>query len=142
MIKINLAKKKQASYAVEAVNTKPGILDALKFADSSDWLAILYRVLFPVILSVITYFVYEYYIQVKTDEFQVEVANAEKEKIKLKNELKKYSGFEIKKAELEKIGQTFGLKIKIIEQLIQGKDHTVKSMIALSQSCPKDVWIT
>jgi len=146
MIKINLARKKQASYSSEETTSKAGLLSSLKSigssADSSDLVGILSKVLLPVVLCIISYFGYSYFIQTRLDEFQVEMANVEKEKTKVQGELKKISGFEVQKVELEKIGQTFGLKIKTIEQLILGKDHTMKSMIALSQSCPKDVWIT
>lgn len=105
-------------------------------------MGILSKVLLPLVLCAVTYFAFNYYTQLKTDELQVEVVNIEKEKNKIQDELKKIRGFEIQKAELEKTEQVINNKINTIEMLIRGKDNALKSMIALSQALPKDVWIT
>jgi len=147
MIKINLAKRKQASYAANPEGSKGGAFASLKGAfgsgaDSSEMITILRRILFPVGLCIATYFAYNYYVDLKVDEFQAEITNIDKEKTKIQNELSKIHGFEKQKTELEKTATSINTKITTIEKLIQGKDHMVKSMIALSQSLPKDVWLT
>ncbi len=145
MIKINLANKKQASYAANESGAKSGTLTSLRAlgasADSSELLTIFSRILLPLALCGAAFFVFNYYIELKTTELQIEISNVEKEKTKIQDELKKVRGFEVQKAELEKTEQIINVKINTIEQLIRGKDHTVKAMIALSQALPKDVWI-
>lgn len=142
MIKINLAKKKQASYS-EVGTSKASALGALRdSASSSDLVGILSKILLPLGLCAASYFAFNYYIDLKANELQMEAGNIEKEKTKVQEEFKKVRGFEVQKAELEKTAQVINAKISTIEQLILGKDHTVKSMIALSQALPKDVWIT
>lgn len=146
MIKINLALKKQASYSSDEVAAKGGGLSALKSlgssADSSELVSILSRILLPLALCGGAFFAYNYVIDLRTEEMSMEVANIDKEKIKIQEELRKIKGFEVQKLELEKTSQVINAKISTIEQLIRGKDHTVKAMIALSQSLPKDVWLT
>ncbi len=146
MIKINLAKKKQVTYSGSEGESTGGVLSSIKAfgasADSSDFIGIVSKILLPVVLCIISYFAFSYFIQLKTDELQVEATNIENEKTKIQDELKKIGGFEKQKIELEKTQQVINVKITTIEQLIQGKDHTVKSMIALSQALPKDVWVT
>ncbi len=145
MIKINLAKKKQASYANES-SAKSGTLTSLRAlgasADSSELVSILSKILLPLALCGVSYFAFNYYIDIKTEELTVEAMNIDKEKIKIQDELKKIRGFEDQKVQLEKTSQVINAKINTIEQLIVGKDHTVKAMIALSQALPKDLWIT
>lgn len=144
MIKINLAKKKQASYA--GSEAKGGTLTSLKAlgasADSSELIGILSKVLLPLALCGVAYFGFNYYIDLKTEELNIEAANIEKEQEKIQSELKKIRGFEEQKVQIERASTMMGNKITTIEKLILGKDHTVKAMIALSQALPKDVWIT
>jgi Tfp pilus assembly protein PilN len=64
------------------------------------------------------------------------------EKTKVEAQLRKFSGFEAQKAELEKTANAINIKITTIEKLIRGKDAAFKSLLALSQSLPKDVWLT
>lgn len=146
MIKINLAKKKQASYSGSESSSKTATSGLFKgmgdSVSSGDLSGIMVRIMLPLVLCVISYFGFNYFIELKTEELQIEVSNVEKEKIQIQTQLKKISGFEKQKVELEKTAQVINVKINTIEQLIRGKDHTVKALIALSQSLPKDVWIT
>ena len=144
MIKINLAKRKQASYAAGSAGAKTGTLTSLKAlgVDSSEMMAVLSKLSVPLGLCVLAYFSYNYYTDQKAEEFQNEVTSVDKEKQKIQGELQKIHGFETQKIELEKTALIINNKINTIEKLILGKDHMVKSMIALSQSLPKDVWLT
>lgn len=143
MIKINLALKKQASYAAEdAAGKTSGFSLKSIGANSEELMSVLSQVFFPLILSCGVYFAFNYYIQLRTDEFRVELGNIDSEKIKIQSELKKIQGFEAQKNELEKTAQIINTKISTVDDLIRGKDHMLKSMIALSQSLPKNVWLT
>jgi hypothetical protein len=146
MIKINLAKKKQVSYSANESSAKSGTMSSLRAfgasADSSDLVSILSRILLPLALCGVLYFAFNHFIEIKEDELKMDVVNVDKEKTKIQDELKKIRGFEAQKVELERTEQVINAKIDTIEQLIRGKDNTVKAMIALSQALPKDVWIT
>jgi len=106
MIKINLAKRKQASYATGTAGAKTGTLTSLKAlgasAESSDVISILTKILFPVALCVATYFAFNYYTDQKVEEFQNESTALNKDKTKIQGELAKIKGFENQKVELEK----------------------------------------
>lgn len=146
MIKINLATKKQVSYASSERSEKTGTLTAIRSfgssAGSSAIVGILSRALLTFALCAVCYLGFEQWMESLRAELQVEVTNIEAEKTKIQNELKKYSGFERQRAELEKNLQLIQKKNETIEGLIRGKDHTVKALITLSQSMPKEVWIT
>ena len=134
MIKINLAKKKQIAYAGSDQKAAP--------INSSDMKELMGRVMVPLVLIVGMYFGWEYYVEQRKAEMQVEIANTQKEKTKIENELAKFSGFEKQKAELEKTANAINIKITTIEKLIRGKDATLKALIDLAQALPKEVWLT
>jgi len=138
MIRINLAKKKQASYSGLAAS-KAG---ALKSFDSSSLISLLSKMTVPAALCFCSYVAFHYYSERKIQEFQNEMASVDKDKLKIQNELKKIRGSETQTAELEKVSQSINNKITAIEKLVLGRDRMVKSMISLSQSLPKDVWTT
>jgi len=71
-----------------------------------------------------------------------ELDGLNKEKEQITKELQKIKGFETVKVELERNELILRAKISTIEKLITGRDFTVKSLITLAQSMPKDVWMT
>lgn len=131
MIKINLARRKQASYS--------GGEPAAKAGEEAG--PILMKILLPLILSAVSFFAMQYFLDLKKEEMRLEVLNLSEEKTKNEQELQKYSGFEAKKTELEQTQQMINVKIDTIEKLFRGKDNMVKSIIALSQSLPKEIWL-
>jgi len=138
MIKINLALKKQAAYA-EATTAK----SILSGASSSELLTSLFpRVLLPVLLALGANFGFDYYTEFKNQELNKELVVLEGEKNKVSAELAKFSGFEAKKAELVGMMNFFNAKVSAFDDLIKDKDATLKSLVALARSCPKDVWLT
>lgn len=146
MIKINLASKKQVSYSGAERSEKTGTLTSIRAlggaAGSSAIVSILGRALVTLALCGVAYVGFDHWMESLRAELQFEASNIDKEKSKIQDELKKYSGFEKQRAELEKNLQLIQKKNETIESLIRGKDHTVKSLITLSQSLPKEVWIT
>ena len=62
--------------------------------------------------------------------------------MRIQEELKRIKGFDSVKVELERNQVILRSKIETIEKLIQGRDYTVKALVALSQSLPKEVWLT
>ena len=142
MIKINLAKKKQASYASDAASSSAGMMSSLKTFGSGDVASILTRILIPVGVCVGLYFGFDYYIQNKIESMQQEFANLETEKTKIQKELVKIKGFEIQKLEIKKTEEAILIKINTVENLIKGRDRTLKELIAIAQSIPKEVWLT
>ena len=139
MIKINLALKKQATYAESASAGK----SMLSGASSSELLTSLFpRVLLPVLLALGANFGFDYYVEFKNEELNKETVVLESEKNKISAELSRFSGFEAKKAELVGMMNFFSAKVSAFDDLLKGKDATLKSLVALARSCPKDVWLT
>lgn len=150
MIRINLAQKKQASYlaasksgSASAGGEGTNALDALKgmIAGGASLGSTLVKILVPAVLSVMAYFAYDYYTQQKIAEMQQESATIDKEKNRIEEELRKIKGYEVVKVELERNELILRTKIQTIEKLIRGRDFTVKSLVVLSQSLPKEVWL-
>lgn len=156
MIRINLAQKKQASYVG---GTKAGsfatmgkggatsvtltsIKQVFASGSASSFGPILSKIMVPLVLSVAAYFGYDYYVQQQSDEMQQESETISKEKTRIEAELRKIKGFEVVKGELERNELVIRTKIQTIEKLIRGRDFTVKSLVVLSQSLPKEVWLT
>lgn len=139
MIKINLAKKKQAAYSGGEAAPKGSSFSLGASTEGAG--PVLFKILLPVILSAVSYFAYHYWLDMKNEEMKIELSNLSEEKTRNEQELQKYSGFEAKKSELDQTQQMINLKIDTIEKLIRGKDNTVKSVIALSQALPKEVWL-
>ncbi len=149
MIRINLAQKKQASYVGGGKTgniTKGGGLGALKdafgSAGKSDLINVLTKMLVPVVLCGFAFVGFNYYISQKSSEMAQELAAINKDKERLEDELKKIKGFESVKTQLDKNSQIIKIKIETVEKLVQGRDFTVKSLVALSQSIPKEVWLS
>lgn len=72
---------------------------------------------------------------IRIDELNREVA-------KVDTELRKYSGYEKTKEELENTDKAIRTKIATIEELIAGRGQSVKVLISLSESTPKKLWFT
>lgn len=149
MIRINLAVRKQASY-VGGGTTRTGTLalsgrstsfSALRMFSEESGQSLLKRILIPVFLSVIVYFGSEYYMQQERERMLAERTQIEAERSKIQDELKRIKGFESVKAELERNELILRTKIATIEKLIKGRDFTLKTLVALTQALPRDVWL-
>ena len=139
MIRINLALKKQANYIAPKTGT---FTPSAKSAALSDLAPLLSRILLPLGLCAVAYFAQDYYTQEKLNEMSQESANIEKEKTKIQEELKRIKGFELVKTELDRNEHILSTKIETIEKLIRGRDFTVKTLVSISQSLPREVWLT
>ena len=135
MIKINLATKKQIAFA----NAEAKGVSA---PTSGDIKELAMRMLVPLGLIVAVSYGSNHYFEKRKNDFKLQMGAMQSEKTKIENQLKKFSGFETQKAELEKTANAINIKISTIEKLIRGKDATYKSLLALSQSLPKDLWLT
>ena len=143
MIRINLANKKQASYVAGASASSPSPLKSFSSSGSASAMKeVLGRVVFPLLFCVGAYFGYDYYIQTQEDQMKNEVAVINKEKTRIETELARIKGFEVVKTELEQNQEILRNKIDTIEKLIKGRDYAIKSLVAISLSLPKDVWLT
>lgn len=148
MIRINLANKKQAAYVgakTGVTGTRTGlssIRDAFGNAGKSDLITVLSKMLLPIVLCGFSFFGFSYYVQQKNNELQREISAVEKEKERLQGELRKVNGYETVKTQLDKNAQIIRIKIETVEKLIQGRDFTLKSLVALAQTLPPDVWLS
>jgi Tfp pilus assembly protein PilN len=142
MIKINLALKKQASYVTSGKTGTNTRNFNLKGAFSGGVADLATQILVPLILCLALYYGTDYYTQQKTQEMQSEVGTLEKEKDRINTELARIHGFETVKTQLEANSHLLQTKIETIEKLVRGRDFTVKSLVALSQALPKEVWLT
>ena len=150
MIRINLAVRKQASYlgsqttksGVHAVSGKSTTFNALRMFRSEGGATTLKRILVPVVLSAVIFLGSSIYIQQETEHMHDEVTQVEAERTKIQEELKRIKGFESVKDELERNELILKTKIATIEKLVRGRDFTLKSVVALTQSLPRDVWLT
>lgn len=135
MIKINLATKKQIAFA--SAESK-----GVSAPSSGDMKELVLRMFLPLAMMVAVSYGSDYYFEKRRNDFKLQLNAMQVEKTKIENQLKKFSGFEMQKAELEKTANLINIKISTIEKLIRGKDATFKSLLALSQSLPKDLWLT
>jgi Tfp pilus assembly protein PilN len=154
MIRINLAQKKQASYVGGSKTgsfssmgrSSDGLFGSIKTALSggavTSMIPMMTKILLPVVLCIAAYFAVESYTQDKLAEMQQESDTISKEKTRIEVELRKIKGYEVVKVELERNELILRTKIQTIEKLIRGRDFTVKSLVVLSQSLPKEVWLT
>ena len=146
MIRINLVQKKQASYLSGSQKTSaasgPSALKTLSQGGLDAFLPLLMRFGIPIILCVATSYAYDYIIEQKNNEMQQELASVEKDKDRINKELQKIKGFEVVKIELERNGLILRTKIDTIEKLIRGREQTPKTLIALAQAMPTEVWLT
>lgn len=140
MIKINLALRKQASYAAGATSVKAGPFVGLKA--SGELASLLSRILVPVAICVTAYFAFDSYIQGRVAEMRAETDVQQKEKTKIQGELAKISGFEAQKADLKRQEDALLNKINTVERLISGRDRALKELIGVAQALPKDVWLS
>jgi Tfp pilus assembly protein PilN len=145
MIRINLIQKKQASYVSggqKSGGAGLGFLQTLSSGGSAGLVTILKSIGIPLVLCVAANYGYGYYIQQKTSEMSAEMTTLNSEKDRINKELQKIKGFESVKVELERNELILRAKIETIEKLIRGRDFTVKSLITLAQSMPRDMWMT
>ena len=144
MIRINLSQKKQASYVSGTKGSssqKTGLFSGASKSGASI-APLIGKMVIPLLLCAAGYFGFDYYIGQRNMEMQREVDTAGKERDTIQNELKRIQGFEVVKTELEKNQLILRTKIETIEKLIRGRDLALKSLVALSQSLPKEVWLT
>ncbi|MBC7396137.1 MAG: PilN domain-containing protein [Bdellovibrionales bacterium] len=154
MIRINLIQKKQPSYVNASRNADPapGLGDKLKgftsFKDKfssqglSAYVPILITIGIPIVIGFAVTYGYNYYIDLRVEEMNQESVKLEDEKGRINKELQKMKGFESVKAELERNELVLRTKIETIEKLIRGRDFTVKTLVTLAQSMPRDIWMT
>ncbi|MBS1959646.1 MAG: PilN domain-containing protein [Bdellovibrionales bacterium] len=150
MIRINLAVRKQASY-VGGGTTRTGTLvssgrsssfAALRMFSGETGQSLIKRIMIPIVLSIVVYFGSEYYMQQERERMAAERTQVEVERGKIQDELKRIKGFESVKSELERNELILRTKIATIEKLVKGRDFTLKSLVALTQALPREVWLT
>ena len=140
MIRINLIQKKQASYVSGAQKTST--FQTLGKGGFDAFLPLIKSMGVPLVLCLAANFGSDFFTQQKLDEMTQETAKLDQEKGKINKELEKIKGYETIKGEIERSGLVLRTKIDTIEKLIRGRDFTVKSLIYLAQSMPKDIWMT
>lgn len=147
MIRINLIQKKQPSYvnSTQASSNSGSKLNAFKNLSAgglAEFAPILKSIGIPIVIGLAANFGYGYYTDQRTAEMAQESAKLETEKTTIETELKKIKGFETVKIELERNELVLRTKIDTIEKLIRGREFTVKSLVTLAQSMPRDIWMT
>lgn len=157
MIKINLAKRKQMNVAPVSMGTGSNIKSSSEAKgpsifsrfgeslsssiDSSGIVVLLTRVVIPVVISVVAYFFYNQYVSERRAEMASELQQITLDKSKIQGELNRIAGFEVLKVELEQNEKILNNKIETIQKLIANRDFAFKSLISLSNSLPREVWI-
>jgi Tfp pilus assembly protein PilN len=155
MIRVNLAVRRQASYlgagggetsttrsGVLAISGKAGSFSALRMFSGENASGALRRIAIPVVLGIVLYFGSDFYMAQETQRMADEKARFEADRSKIQDELKRIKGFESVKSELERNELILKTKIATIEKLIRGREFTLKSMVAMTQALPDDVWIS
>ncbi len=151
MIKINLAKRKQITLSQaaskESTPKGPSALSSIGTSlnsaiDSSGIVTILMRVVIPGVFSIAAYFVFEQYIADQRAIMAAELQQITAEKAKIQTELNRISGFETVKAELELNEKILASKIETIQKLIVNRDFAFKSLVNISNSLPREVWLS
>ena len=148
MIRINLIQKKQASYVSSGAkgaglsSMYGDLLSNFRSSGFQSFLPIFKSIGLPILIALIANFGYDYYVSFKTGQMSAELAGLDSEKDRINKELQKIKGFESVKVELERSELVLRAKIDTIEQLIRGRDFTVKSLITLAQAMPRDIWMT
>jgi len=146
MIRINLAKRKQAAYVGAQTKTVFKNAPTLTHMRSSIGTAgvgtLLFRLGLPMVLCGAAYFGFDYYISHQTADMQAELQQIESEKTKIEVELGRIKGFESVKLDLERNEKILHNKIDTIQRLITNRDFAFKSLIGLSQSLPREVWLS
>jgi Tfp pilus assembly protein PilN len=150
MIRINLSQKKKPSYVsggisstkADSVSSGPGIFQSIVDGSSGAIMPLLSAMGLPAVMVIGGNYAYDHFVQKQQVVMQDELKNINQEKEKINKELAKIKGFDSVKTELDRNALIVRTKIDTIESLIQGRDFTAKALIALSQSLPKDVWVT
>lgn len=150
MIKINLARKKHFTQSAGATATAKAasgksmsaglssIGDSIRGAGITTLFG---KVIIPIVLCVGAYFAFDHYLTQQRELMQSEVAQIESEKSKVQAELNRIKGFESVKAELEKNEKILKNKIDTIQRLVTNRDFAFKSLMSLSGSLPREVWL-
>jgi hypothetical protein len=139
MIKINLATKKQAVYA--AADQKKSLF-AASDSNKSMMFTLFPRLILPALIAMGANFGFDYWAESRNTDLQAEIAGLEEEKRKLAGSLKNFAGFEAKKAELNGMLDLFGSKVSVFDSLVKSRDSTLRALVVISKSCPKDVWMS
>ena len=144
MIRINLARKKTANYA-SSVSGSGGLSDSLKSLSAGglkSFAPLLLILGVPAGLGIGANLAFDNYVEQRSADMQNQISSIGKEKEKVNSKLQQIKGFEIVKEQLEKNSSIIRIKIDTIEKLIRERDFTAKALINLSNSIPKEVWLT
>lgn len=148
MIKINLATKKQASYA--AGSSKVTGLSGLKGKTGAgfgkiDWDEIKALPLLKVILSIAVIVLVNVYFEdekkTKLDLWGREIAKLDNQQKKLNSDLEQTRGYEKIREQLIQDEFIIRAKIDTINKLVQNRMDMANMLLALSDSIPKEAWL-
>lgn len=146
MIKINLATKKQtASFSAGAASSFDSSLSALsRISISSDGLKKLpvFTFILVAVIGYISSTFLESYKQDTLDNIEKEISAVQANQSKLQAELNKTKGYKEIKKQLDTDELSLRTKINTIQKLIDDRVVLNKLLLSLSQSLPKDVWLT
>jgi Tfp pilus assembly protein PilN len=146
MIEINLARKKSSGGGTRATRASSapsfGFLKGLSGGAGKSLGPLVTVFGVPLALGLAADFGYDYLVEEKLTSVRTQVEDLTKEKEKVELKMKEIQGYEPKKRLLEANEAVIRTKIETIEKLIRNRDFTAKTLIALSQSLPKEVWIT
>ncbi len=143
MIKINLAKMKQAK--VMAESTSSGLTSGfskMSMSAGDTLIPILRKVVVPLGLAAILYVGWEWYAGQQQELMQAEVAQLESQRAQLAMEANKIRGFEKQKEEIDKNELVLRKKIETIQKLLQRRDYAAKALMNISKSLTSELWLT
>lgn len=149
MIKINLLLKKNHSSSgaslvddLESALAKIGIKKPKALMQSFDVRAALFQGIVLVVMVLIAGFFWSKFKQSQMASLMERRTELTTEVQKIDQEMRKYSGYEVTKKELEDNERLILRKIDTIETLIRERSNGVKLLIGLSEVTPKEVWLT
>jgi Tfp pilus assembly protein PilN len=147
MIKINLANRKKTQFAISAVEDAPlgqastpsafgsGGFDQIK---SFPWI----KLVGSLAVMAVAFYGLNYYQEQKLQELQTKFDEVQSKVLTSTSQLKKYEGYEAKKAQLDADETMLTNKIKIIQKLMSDRDQGALVLEAISKAMPKETWLT
>jgi Tfp pilus assembly protein PilN len=139
MIKINLAKMKQVKLDGGG-SSSSGMFSS--GGGSASVMPIVRKLGVPLALCGLIYYGYEYYIDMRQQELQADIAQIEQVRIRLQADAAKIKQYEKQKEEFERTELLFRKKVETIQKLLVQRNYAAQSLIAISRSLTPDLWLT
>jgi len=153
MIKINLATRKQSSMTSSAIEAKPANKFRPKFkfyfrdidfknifGEAQD-LPLKKLILLAIMMSG-SWYLWGSYRESRIAEKDAEINKLKVQQTKINADLAKLKGLDAMKASMESDAAILRTKIDVITKLIDGRQDPPRTLLALANGVPKEVWLS